>query len=233
MAFFNELDSYANERAIRAHHRRSVSILAWAGYNNPPLAGGYCLPKDTKQLLANYSNVPQNLIQACGFIAQDAIGFDIIARQPGGGHLSARDEGGLNNFRDSSVQGIMSGQIRASAIVYEPVLAAEDFFGSSVSGLSALRLNRLIVANRATEELLDVLIGLHRGCSAVTELVSPKGLGYIGSHTAVALHEAGWRVVLLDNLANASRAVLDRLEASRVRPFPSMRPMCAIRTVKF
>ena len=168
VSFFNELDSYA-----LAHDLDTKSVINGVclddrigdGYNNPSFGyGGYCLPKDTKQLLANYDQVPQTLIQAIvssNGIRKDFIADEVLKKNPKvvGFHRLVMKEGS-DNFRSSAIQGVMK-RIKAKGVkvvIYEPSLDEEFFFNSII--LKSLnefkKVSNIILTNRMADELLDV-----------------------------------------------------------------------------
>jgi UDPglucose 6-dehydrogenase len=168
VSFFNELDSYAMSNSLNPKsiiEGICLDARIGNGYNNPSFGyGGYCLPKDTKQLLANYENIPQTLINAIvssNSTRKDFIANEILKHKPKiVGFYRLVMKSGSDNFRFSAIQGIMK-RVKAKGIevvVYEPELEQKEFFGSLViSDLVEFKLTSdIIIANRKSSSLKDV-----------------------------------------------------------------------------
>lgn len=173
VSFFNELDTLAESKGLDARQIiRGVCLDPRVGshYNNPSFGyGGYCLPKDTKQLLANYKDVPQNLVSAIveanatrkRFVAEKIIEKLRLIRPSGGtvGVYRLTMKSQSDNFRSSSIQDVIAilKEMGVDALIYEPMFTGSDFLGCRVTGdLSELKECDVIAANRMTDDLVDV-----------------------------------------------------------------------------
>lgn len=172
VAYFNELDTYAESRGLNTREIINGVCLdprIGDGYNNPSFGyGGYCLPKDTKQLLANYNQVPQNLIEAiveANRTRKDSISDEILnqlrnVENPVVGIYRLTMKSGSDNFRQSAIQGVMK-RLKGeglAVVIYEPTLGKSDFYGSEVTyDLTEFKQRvDIIVANRWNDDLADV-----------------------------------------------------------------------------
>lgn len=172
VAYFNELDTYAESRGLNTREIINGVYLdprIGDGYNNPSFGyGGYCLPKDTKQLLANYNQVPQNLIEAIveanrtrkDFISDEILNQLRNVENPVVGIYRLTMKSGSDNFRQSAIQGVMK-RLKGeglAVVIYEPTLGKSDFYGSEVTyDLTEFKQRvDIIVANRWNDDLADV-----------------------------------------------------------------------------
>lgn len=172
VAYFNELDTYAESRGLNTREIINGVCLdprIGDGYNNPSFGyGGYCLPKDTKQLLANYNQVPQNLIEAIveanrtrkDFISDEILNQLRNVENPVVGIYRLTMKSGFDNFRQSAIQGVMK-RLKGeglAVVIYEPTLGKSDFYGSEVTyDLTEFKQRvDIIVANRWNDDLADV-----------------------------------------------------------------------------